>query len=321
MIKTNTEGETFVNWRATIGHTCQNLQKRVGMSVGMVSVIALSMTGTEAHSADSSMVKLRTQSATPIEAVTEDSGTLLSLDLFEILGNVFRYIQVSNISDEEEIAIGRNINQMLLDRQYQLYNDDRTQSYVDRIGQRLVSASDSRDIPFKFQVVVSDQINAFAVPGGYVYVTTGLLRAAENEAQLASVLAHEISHINERHSIEAIKQATLAQGIAETANIETSTLAQLGYQLAINLPRSRDFEYDADEGGLRILREAGYPQMAFINFLQKLQNASGQPEFLRTHPTSENRIEELRSQIAANDYSSQRGLGTATYENIIYPLN
>lgn len=321
MIKSMPYEETFMDWRANFIKTGRNFRQRIATSIGAAGIIAVGLAGTEAYGADASLVKLRTQATTPIETVSGDRSTLVSLDLFEILGNVFRYIQVSNISDEEEIAIGRRINRMLLDQQYQLYNDSRVQSYVDRIGQRLVEMSDSRDIPFKFQVVVSDQINAFAVPGGYVYVTTGLLRAADNEAQLASVLAHEISHINERHSIEAIRQATLAQGIAETANIETSTLAQLGYQLAVNLPRSRDFEYEADEGGLAILREAGYPTMAFVNFLQKLQSASGQPEFLRTHPTSENRIEELRNQIAQSDYNSQLGMQEATYENIIYPLN
>lgn len=310
-----------MDWRTQAKQMGQSLQTKVGMTVGMAGVVAMGVSGVEAHAADTSTVKLRTQSATPIESVSTQSGTQLSLDLFEILGNVFRYVQVSNISDTEEVAIGQRINRMLLDQQYQRYNDSRVQSYVNRVGQRLVSASDSRDIPFRFQVVVSDQINAFAVPGGYVYVTTGLLRAVENEAQLASVLAHEISHINKRHSVKAIQRATLAQGIAETANVETSTLAQLGYQLAINLPRSREYEYAADEGGLDILRAAGYPAMAFVNFLQKLQGSATTPEFLRTHPTSANRIEELRNRIASSNYDSELGVRETRYEEAIYPLN
>lgn len=310
-----------MGWKAEANAICRRWRNRVGWSIGVASVTLLGFTGAEARSMDPSVVKHRTYSATPIASVSMGQSAALSFDLFEFIGNVFRYIQVSNISDAEEVALGRRINDMLLDQQYQLYNDDRVQSYVDRIGQRLVNKSDSRDIPFEFQVVASDEVNAFAIPGGYVYVTTGLLQAAENEAQLASVLAHEISHINQRHSVEAIKRATLARGIAETADIETSTLAQIGYQLTIDLPRSRDFEYAADEGGLEILRQAEYPAMAFVNFLEILESSSGTPEFLRTHPTSANRIEELRNQIAASDYSGDRGVRESAYENAVYPLN
>lgn len=310
-----------MGWRAEANTNWRRWRGRVGLSVGAATVTVLGFLGTEARSMDPAVVQHWTQATTPIATVANGQNAALSFNLFEFIGNVFRYIQVSNISDAEEVELGRRINNMLLEQQYQLYNNNQVQSYVDRIGQRLVSQSDSRDLPFQFQVVASDEVNAFAIPGGYVYVTTGLLQAVENEAQLASVLAHEISHINERHSVEAIKRATLAQGIAETADIETSTLAQVGYQLAIELPRSRDFEYAADEGGLEIMRQAGYPTMAFINFLEILESASGTPEFLRTHPTSANRIEELRNQIASSDYTADRGVQENAYENAVEPLN
>lgn len=310
-----------MGWRAKANTNWRRWRGRVGLSVGAATVTVLGFLGTEARSMDPAVVQHWTQATTPIATVANGQNAALSFNLFEFIGNVFRYIQVSNISDAEEVELGRRINNMLLEQQYQLYNNNQVQSYVDRIGQRLVSQSDSRDLPFQFQVVASDEVNAFAIPGGYVYVTTGLLQAVENEAQLASVLAHEISHINERHSVEAIKRATLAQGIAETADIETSTLAQVGYQLTIELPRSRDFEYAADEGGLEIMRQAGYPTMAFINFLEILESASGTPEFLRTHPTSANRIEELRNQIASSDYTADRGVQENAYENAVEPLN
>lgn len=222
--------------------------------------------------------------------------TTISFNFFDLFRNAIRFVQVSNISNEEEVEIGKQINQRLLSEQYELYNNQRTQKYVDNIGQKLVANSDRRDIPYTFQVVVSDAVNAFATPGGYVYVTTGLLEEADNEAQLASVIAHEIAHINERHSIKALKQAVLAQGIAETAGVSTSTLAQIGYQLAIDLPQSRQYEYEADRLGLEILQQAGYPPMAFVNFLKQLERG-GQPEFLRTHPTNTNRIEALAEEI------------------------
>lgn len=229
--------------------------------------------------------------------------TTLSFNFFDLFRNAIRFVQVSNISNEEEVEIGKQINQRLLSEQYELYNNQRTQKYVDNIGQKLVANSDSRNIPYTFQVVVSDAVNAFATPGGYVYVTTGLLEEADNEAQLASVIAHEIAHINERHSIKALKQAVLAQGIAETAGVSTSTLAQIGYQLAIDLPQSRQYEYEADRLGLEILQQAGYPPMAFVNFLKQLEGGNS-PEFLRTHPTNTNRLEALAEEIESAQATS-----------------
>ncbi|MGB3203159.1 MAG: M48 family metallopeptidase [Nodosilinea sp.] len=259
--------------------------------------------------------------AVPVQPQAAQGTASIRLSLGELFQNIFRYIQVSTISDREEVELGRQINQMVLSQQYQLYNNRSVQQYVDRLGQRLVAASDSRDIPYTFQVVNSNEVNAFATPGGFVYVTTGLLREADNEAQLASVLAHEIAHINERHSIEALRRAVLAQGIAETAGVEMSTLAQVGYQLAFQLPRSRDYEYAADAQGLQILQAAGYPPQAFVNFLQQLMDSSGQPELLRTHPTSANRIHEIRSQYNTRASTPRRGTNSSNYQNAIAPLN
>ena len=257
----------------------------------------------------------------PIQTQAVQGTAQIRLSLGELFQNVVRYIQVSTISDQEEVELGRQINQMVLSQQYQLYNNRQVQQYVDQVGQGLVAASDSRDIPYTFQVVSSDEINAFATPGGFVYVTTGLLQEADNEAQLASVLAHEIAHINERHSVQALRRAVLAQGIAETAGIETSTLAQVGYQLAFELPRSRDYEYAADAQGLEILQAAGYPPQSFVNFLEQLMDSSGQPEFLRTHPTSASRIREIRSQYSASASAPRQGTSTSNYQEAIAPLN
>ncbi|MGB3309689.1 MAG: M48 family metallopeptidase [Nodosilinea sp.] len=259
--------------------------------------------------------------ATPLVQPQAAPGVAsIRLSLGELFQNVFRYIQVSTISDQEEVELGRQINQMVLSQQYQLYNNQPVQQYVDRVGQRLVAASDSRDIPYTFQVLSSDEVNAFATPGGFVYVTTGLLQEADNEAQLASVLAHEIAHINERHSVQALRRAVLAQGIAEAAGVDMNTLAQVGYQLAFSLPRSRDFEYAADAAGLQTLQAAGYPPQAFANFLAQLMDSSGQPELLRTHPTSDNRIREIRSQYSTSASAPRQGTSTNAYEEAISPL-
>jgi predicted Zn-dependent protease len=260
------------------------------------------------------------RSAQPQSINSSIPPTAISLDFGDLFNNIYRYVEVANISDQDEVEIGKQINDMLLSQQYNLYDNAQVQAYVDNLGQELVSMSDSRDIPFTFQVVESDEINAFATPGGFVYLTTGLLEAADNQAQVASVLAHEIAHINQRHSVKALKQAAIAQGIAETANLSTNTLAQIGYQLAIDLPRSRDFEYEADSFGLEILQQAGYPSVAFVNFLQKLEDNSPQPEFLRTHPTTSNRIEAITSEVEDQSTVSTKGQDEAAYQNNVLSL-
>jgi len=247
-------------------------------------------------------------------------SSAISLNIGDLLRNAVRYVQVANISDEEEVEIGQQINEMLLEQQYQLYRNPQVNQYVDRLGQYLVEASDRRDVPYTFQVIASDEINAFAIPGGFIYVTTGLLQAADNEAQLASVLAHEIAHVNERHSVQALRRAVLAQGIAETVGLDMNTLVQVGYQLAVSLPRSREFEYEADQVGLNILQDAGYAPIAFVQFFNQLREQAFPPEFLRTHPVTENRIEAIQSLVEPGTAYIGGGLNEEVYESRISPL-
>ena len=247
-------------------------------------------------------------------ALPNRSESVVAIDILDAVKGAVQYIQVSNISDEQEVEIGKQTNQQVL-QQYQLYDSPQIQQYVSNLGQELLNSSDSRDIPFTFQVVKSDEVNAFATPGGFVYVTTGLLETAENRAQLASVMAHEIAHINERHGIKGLKQAVAAQGIANTVGVDTNTLAQMAYQLALDLPQSRSFEYEADRSGLEILQQAGYPPQAFANFLAKLEGGGGTPEFIRTHPTSQNRIEAISQTETASQVSTNKGQDRSEYRN------
>jgi predicted Zn-dependent protease len=241
----------------------------------------------------------------------------VAIDITDIIKGTVQYVQIANISDEQEIEIGKQTNQQVLS-QYQLYNNSQIQQYVSDLGQELVSASDSRDIPFNFQVVSSDEVNAFATPGGFVYVTTGLLKTAENRAQLASVMAHEIAHINEKHGVKALKQAVAAQGIAGAAGVETSQLAQIAYQLTLDLPQSRSFEYEADNSGLQILQQSGYPAEAFADFLAKLESSGNTPEFIRTHPSSENRIKAISQNTQISN--SNKGQDPTEYSNNVLAL-
>ncbi|MEM8674621.1 MAG: M48 family metallopeptidase [Cyanobacteria bacterium P01_G01_bin.67] len=249
----------------------------------------------------------------------EDSPELVTLDFLDLIKGAVQYIQVSNISDEQEVEIGKQTNEQILS-QYSLYDNPQVQKYVSSLGQELIRNSDSRDIPFVFQVVASDEVNAFATPGGFVYVTIGLLKTAENRAQLASVVGHEIAHINERHGVKGLKQAVAAKGIASTVGVDSDVIAQLAYQLTVDLPRSRSFEYEADSSGLKILQQAGYPGEAFADFLVKLESGGGTPEFIRTHPTSKNRIEAISQTATKNQVATNKGQDRTEYRNNVLAL-
>ena len=252
-----------------------------------------------------------------LDNFSEPESEIVAIDILDVVKGAAEFIQISNISDEQEIEIGKQTNEQVLS-EYQLYDNPHIQKYVEDLGQELVNSSDSRNIPFHFQVVVSDEVNAFATPGGFVYVTTGLLRTAGNRAQLASVMAHEIAHINNKHGVKGLKQAVAARGIASTVGVDTSALAQIAYQLTVDLPQSRSFEYEADSDGLDMLQKAGYPAEAFSRFLAKLESSGATPEFLRTHPSSDNRIEAIAQKSKDSNSTNHKGQEQAEYyQNVL----
>jgi len=191
--------------------------------------------------------------------------------------------------------------------------------YVEQIGRRLVAYSDRPNIPYTFQVVKDDSINATL--GGFVYVHTGLLKAADNEAQVASVLGHEMGHIGGKHLIKQMRQKAIENGLITAAGLDRNTAVQLGVQLARNLPRSRQNEFEADQRGLRTLTRTGYSQSAMVSFMQKLLNkSSGTPAFLSNHPATGDRIQALKSAINAQPSNGSEGLDNATYHANIQAL-
>ena len=212
----------------------------------------------------------------------------------QLLFNGVQLLQLSNISTEQKVALGRDIHQQVRSN-YRLG----TNAYVSRVGQRLAKASDCSDTPFKFYVVQNSSINAFATTGGYVYVHTGLLKAVDNEDQLAGVLGHEIAHICNDDVINKLRQAQLAQGAASLAGLDRSTVASVAYKLAVDLPNSRDAEFNADDRGLQYMQRAGYNPNAMPAFLSKLVNQRSTPTFLSDHPGARERISVLQRKIAA----------------------
>jgi predicted Zn-dependent protease len=238
-----------------------------------------------------------------------------------LLGGV-RVFQLSNMSDAQEVDLGRGIDQQLIDSgQIRVYNNAEVTSYVDEIGQRLAAVSDRPNIPYVFRVVQDDAVNAFATMGGRVYITTGLIEAADNEAELAGVMGHEIGHIAGRHAVEQMRQVAITQGITGALGVNRDQLVNIGTQIALQLPASRNDEYEADRHGFDSMGRAGYDQSGMVTFMQKLVRQGSPPEFLSTHPDARNRVNALQQNLDESAMpDATAGLSESAYSSNIAPL-
>ncbi len=246
---------------------------------------------------------------------------------FDIIDNVIRngvpFIQLSSLSDSDEIQLGQQINQQLIDSgRVKIHSNSQINSYLDGMGQKLASQSSRPDIPYTFQVVEDSSVNAFATMGGFVYIHTGLMTTAENEAELASVVAHEIGHIAGRHAVEQMRQRALSQGLLSATGLDRATAVQLGVDIAVNLPNSRSDEFEADDLGLTNIKAAGYAPSGMLSFMRKLQELSNSsvPTFLSTHPATSDRVVALESKIDHNFANNGQGLNNRAYQRRIRPL-
>jgi beta-barrel assembly-enhancing protease len=207
--------------------------------------------------------------------------------------------QLSNLSDQQEQELGGQIHQELVNSgQITLNNNVEINNYVNEIGQRLAAQGNRPNLKYVFSVVDDDGINAFATMGGRVYVNTGLIKLAENEAELAGVIGHEIAHIEAKHAINQMKAQARNQGLLTAAGLERSQIVQLGVAIAVSYPHSREGEREADNLGFAMLTKAGYAPEAMASFMRKLMAASGgsPPGFLSTHPSTNERVTYLQSQ-------------------------
>lgn len=218
------------------------------------------------------------------------------------------------ISKEQEIALGLQAAPEMA-QQYGGADPDRdAQFLVDEVGQRIIEANDldETDYPFEFTLLDDDQtVNAFALPGGQLFITAALFDQLETEGQLAGVLAHEVVHAVARHSAQQMAKAKLTQGLTGAAVIaaydpndpstqQTAQVAALIGQV-VNMKFGRDDELESDALGVRYMAEAGYDPRAMLEVMRILDQASqGQrpPEFFSTHPNPENRLENIREAIA-----------------------
>jgi beta-barrel assembly-enhancing protease len=250
-------------------------------------------------------------------------GTLLpvkAIDWFPLILQGVQAVQLSNMSERQEVDLGKQINRQIVS-EVKIYRNSQVNSYIEQLGQKLAAKSDRPNLPYTFQVVDDDSINAFATLGGFVYMHTGLIKAAENEAELASVISHEIGHIGGKHLMKQMRQQAIQQGILTAAGLDRNQAVSLGVNLALRLPRSRKDEFDADKRGLNTLSSSGYAQSGMVSFMQKLlSNKRSTPTFLSTHPATGDRITALKKGISIQPSTSKAGLDTSTYRSNIRPL-
>ena len=228
----------------------------------------------------------------------------------DILLQGIQILQISQLSDAQEVQLGEEINQNLLTgNDLRLNRNPQLNRYLNKIGQRIAKTSDRSNIPYTFQIIEDDSVNAFATMGGFVYINTGLMVKAENEAELASVVAHEVGHIVARHSIKGIQRMAIAQGLMRATGLDQSDAIKLGVEVGFNLPRSRENELEADQLGLTNLTRSGYAPIAMVTFMETLLQYSGGTNLaiLSTHPDTEKRIIQLRQQL--NQATAYRGDG------------
>ena len=209
---------------------------------------------------------------------------------------------------EREMALGKSLAQEV-ERSSKLIDDPVVSEYVNRVGQNLVRNSDAK-VPFTIKVVDSDVVNAFALPGGFFYVHSGLILRADSEAELAGVMAHEIAHVAARHGTKNATKGELAQ-MATIPLILLGPGGWAGYGLyeGLNfaipmsfLKFSRDAEFEADYLGLQYMYAAGYDPNAFVTFFEKVETEEKRqpgtvPKFFSTHPPTPERVVAIQKEI------------------------
>jgi len=210
------------------------------------------------------------------------------------------------MSLDKEIALGRQYSAQI-ERQLKLVNDPVVTEYVNRVAQNIVRNSDAK-VPFTVKVVDSDEVNAFALPGGFLYVNTAVLTAADEEAELAGVLAHEIAHVAARHAAESMSKQN-AVGLASiglvfvggAAGVGAREAAGLGIPLTF-LKFTRSQEAEADYLGAQYMWKAGYDPSAMLSFFEKLQakekaNRATVSTLFTDHPPTAARITAIKKEI------------------------
>jgi predicted Zn-dependent protease len=284
-----------------------------------------------------------TATAVGLLAISRTDHEVSLESVVEIWADVIRDVDrvgltVTRVSVEREMEIGQEIEKR---RPWPLKDDPALQVYVAAVGESLVSHVQRRGIMYRFAIIDSPMINAFALPGGGIVVTTGMLNFLESEAELAAILGHEISHVDLRHCIERLQYELAARKIAGR---ELAMIARLQYQL-VNLGFNEQQELEADAGGVMLAAKAGYDPQAAITVFEPLATVKRgrqgkQPRekpslmvgelgialekalehYVATHPPTDKRVRQLGSVITRNA-SAWRGqqfyVGRSNYRDRI----
>jgi predicted Zn-dependent protease len=242
-----------------------------------------------------------------------------SFDVGKLVNQGVALWDANHIDEKQEIQFGQNMSAVLLGTR-PLIENSKLNRYVNTVGIWLASNSDRPDLPWRFGVIDSTAINAFAAPGGFVFITSGMLMQLDNEAQLAGVLAHEIMHVVEQHHLNALKDGAMRGALTQTLFIsadayqennnasrkkrEYSAWAKKVTGMAQNLYSKgldRADEYAADQYGIRLLAKSGYDPFSYLQNLQILEAISPDDSSLalmyKTHPTPTQRLKMLKGEL------------------------
>ncbi len=215
--------------------------------------------------------------------------------------------QYISLTKDDEIAMGVNSAPQMAQEFGGLSQNSQYQQLVKQVGAKIVDNSDAKktNYPFQFYVLADNRtVNAFALPGGPIFITEALLTRLQNEDQLAGVLGHEVGHVIARHSAEQISKQELSQGIAGAAGVAVGDANSAYYAQVVanmvNMKYGRDDELESDNLGVRFMIQAGYNPEALIGVMDILEEASGGsqvPEFQSSHPSPANRREKIKAAI------------------------
>lgn len=247
----------------------------------------------------------------------------LILGLVFAVGGIFSYFGATNVNPvtgenqrvqltpRQEIVLGLQSRQQMAARHGGLFPDQSLQDYIDAVGERVVQRSEAAKAPYPFEFHLlrdSQTVNAFALPGGQIFITAALLGRMNSEAQLAAVLGHEVGHVVGRHGAEHLAKQQLGVSLVSAIGVAASggqdggqgaaAIAQAANQL-VNLRYGRKDETESDRLGLKFMLQAGYDPRGILELMQILAQSSGgrKPEFLSSHPDPGNRLQNLKATI------------------------